>query len=325
MRAVGEVPIDVLQELSKPLARTSFLSSARHTTELLAVAASQLHNSYLRRCGKPHDPDEIRRIQVDLPAGLGKTATMIRLIQGIHEGDLPYSIVMSIERIDELEKVYNELLQLGVPSSKIERVHSGVIGSLNLDNLCKVQFLLLTQARLNTVHYLEKFFTYTDSHGTGYRDLFVWDESLLTAMTFASTAKAALQNIGGSAQLANQDWFWGPFLRGIVNAIQEHEGSLFSKPKTLPFDTNVFDEKKQMVGSTFHHVIEVTERPTDLNSFILYAGNLFHGVTESYEKLLQIYRDHQESRFTATKTRSLVKNGRSRRVQSLIRRFLSVS
>lgn len=62
---------------------------------------------------------------------------------------------------------------------------------------------------------------------------------------------------------------------------------------------NFFDENKQMVGSTSHHQVEDVERPTDLSSFILYAGNLFHGVTEAYEKLRQIYRDHQECAFDA--------------------------
>lgn len=70
---------------------------------------------------------------------------------------------------------------------------------------------------------------------------------------------------------------------------------------TLTSDTvNFFDENKRMVGSTFHHVIEDVERPTDLNSFILYAGNLFDGVTEAYEKLRGIYRDHKECMFSAT-------------------------
>lgn len=62
---------------------------------------------------------------------------------------------------------------------------------------------------------------------------------------------------------------------------------------------NFFDENKQMIGSTFHHMVEGVERPTDLNSFILYAGNLFHGVEEAYEKLRQIYKDHNECEFTS--------------------------
>lgn len=62
---------------------------------------------------------------------------------------------------------------------------------------------------------------------------------------------------------------------------------------------NFFDENKQMIGSTFHHVVEDVERPTDLNSFILYAGNLFHGVEVAYEKLRQIYRDHKKCEFTS--------------------------
>jgi len=69
---------------------------------------------------------------------------------------------------------------------------------------------------------------------------------------------------------------------------------------SLTNDTvNFFDENKQLVGSTFHHIIEKVERPTDLSSFILYAGNLFHGVTDAYEKLRQIYRDHQQCEFSA--------------------------
>lgn len=62
---------------------------------------------------------------------------------------------------------------------------------------------------------------------------------------------------------------------------------------------NFFDENKQMVGATVHHVIENVERPTDLNSFILYAGHLFHGVGEAYEKLRTIYKDKKECEFMA--------------------------
>ncbi len=62
---------------------------------------------------------------------------------------------------------------------------------------------------------------------------------------------------------------------------------------------NFFDENRQMIGSTFHHVLDDVERPTDLNSFILYAGNLFHGVNEAYEKLRGIYQDHQACEFTS--------------------------
>ena len=50
--------------------------------------------------------------------------------------------------------------------------------------------------------------------------------------------------------------------------------------------------------------MEDVERPTDLNSFILYAGNLFHGVTEAYEKLNQVYRDHLKCEFEAVNKRS---------------------
>ena len=83
--------------------------------------------------------------------------------------------------------------------------------------------------------------------------------------------------------------------------LASHANSRLQYLLNLTSDTvNFFDENKQMVGSTFHHVIEDAERPADLNSFILYAGNIFHGVTEAYQKLLQIYRDQQETRFTAT-------------------------
>ena len=68
----------------------------------------------------------------------------------------------------------------------------------------------------------------------------------------------------------------------------------------LTSDTvNFFDENKQMIGSTFHHVIEDHERPTDLNSFILYAGHLFHGVNEAHEKLRRVYLDKQECEFNS--------------------------
>jgi len=89
--------------------------------------------------------------------------------------------------------------------------------------------------------------------------------------------------------VAGMEWNPWPGSNGICNLLN------------MTSDTvNFFDENRQMVGSTLHHIIEDAERPTDLNSFILYAGNLFHGVTDAHEKLQQIYRDHQEVRFTAT-------------------------
>ena len=62
---------------------------------------------------------------------------------------------------------------------------------------------------------------------------------------------------------------------------------------------NFFDENRQMIGSTSHHILDDVERPTDLNSFVLYAGNLFHGVSEAYEKLRRIYQDHKACEFTS--------------------------
>ncbi len=60
---------------------------------------------------------------------------------------------------------------------------------------------------------------------------------------------------------------------------------------------NFFDENKQMVGATAHHNMTGVERPKDLYSFILYAGKLFEGVTEAYELLLKLYRDHNDVEF----------------------------
>ena len=79
-----------------------------------------------------------------------------------------------------------------------------------------------------------------------------------------------------------------------------HANARLDQLLNITSDTvNFFDENKQMIGSTFHHVIEGVERPTDLNSFILYAGHIFHGVNEAYEKLLRIYGEREECEFTA--------------------------
>jgi PAS domain-containing protein len=79
-----------------------------------------------------------------------------------------------------------------------------------------------------------------------------------------------------------------------------HANARLDRLLNITSDTvNFFDENKQMTGSTFHHVIEGVERPHDLNSFIIYAGHLFHGVNEAYEKLLRIYTQKEESEFTA--------------------------
>lgn len=61
-----------------------------------------------------------------------------------------------------------------------------------------------------------------------------------------------------------------------------------------------FDENKQLVGSTVHYIVDTVERPTDLNSFILYAGNIWDGVAEAHEVFRQIYRDHKECSLTMT-------------------------
>jgi PAS domain-containing protein len=84
-----------------------------------------------------------------------------------------------------------------------------------------------------------------------------------------------------------------------------HNKALLQSLLSLTSDTvSIFDESRQMVGATSHHHVEDVERPTDLNSFILYAGNLFHGITEAYEKLNQVYRDHRECEFDAVNKRS---------------------
>lgn len=62
----------------------------------------------------------------------------------------------------------------------------------------------------------------------------------------------------------------------------------------------IFDENRKIVGITSHHIIEDVERPTDLNSFILYAGKRFYGVEEAFDRLNQVYRDQKECEFTTS-------------------------
>lgn len=56
---------------------------------------------------------------------------------------------------------------------------------------------------------------------------------------------------------------------------------------------NFFDANKQMVNSTMHHQVDELERPTDLNSFILYSTYLFDGVAEIHPLILKLYSDYK--------------------------------
>jgi len=59
-----------------------------------------------------------------------------------------------------------------------------------------------------------------------------------------------------------------------------------------------FDANKQIVTSTTHYNIDGLERPTDLNSFILYVSHLFDGATEAYSLLMNIYCDYKDIEFS---------------------------
>lgn len=62
----------------------------------------------------------------------------------------------------------------------------------------------------------------------------------------------------------------------------------------------MFDENRQIVGITSHHLIDNVERPTDLNSFILYAAKRFSGVEKAYDLFNQVYRDQKECEFATS-------------------------
>lgn len=172
-------------------------TTGRNQTILQLLAQTmeaQVENSHKRWRGEPYEEKFIGRIQAAAPAGFGKTTSVKTLIQWIDQEELPYSVVVSLERIDEIDKVYDELLALGVNEDKIAKVHSRVDG-LDYEGLKKFQFLLITQAKLKSAQYIDTFYTYGLPGAERLRDLMVWDESLISALTYNATKKETLHHL----------------------------------------------------------------------------------------------------------------------------------
>ncbi len=84
--------------------------------------------------------------------GLVKTTTLISLIQAIHQLDLPISLLIASAQIEPNCQIVRELIESGVPESKLGILHSDPSAShpsINPAQRQKTQFLFVCHARFN--------------------------------------------------------------------------------------------------------------------------------------------------------------------------------
>jgi hypothetical protein len=116
-----------------------------------------------------------------LDTGLGKTTAIKALIKTIHEKNLPYSLVIAAETIEQLAELQKDVIALGVPSNKVGIFHNSPekeVPSIEKDQLDKTQFLLIAHARVKNRYVgLDPYLTF----GGKARDLQIWDEKLTTS------------------------------------------------------------------------------------------------------------------------------------------------
>lgn len=163
-------------------------------------ALSELNGMLLAQLEGAH----IGRFQVDLPAGFGKTSAVKCLISTLYEYELPYSLGISVERIDQVDELYEELVEeFKIPKEKIKRVHSGKLVPQTQKyyaSLKDAQFLIFTQARLKAAQFIDTYYKYKrpDTGELVMRDLLIWDESLISSLSFSERYTTVLKMVSNA-------------------------------------------------------------------------------------------------------------------------------
>ena len=131
----------------------------------------------------------------DLDTGCGKTASVIAWLVAVVELGLPFSVAIASELVTELSRIKRVLIDKGVPPAAIGLQHSkksdpaaGILPPT--DDNHERQIVLTTHARIQSGRQEHLF----NSYRHGYRDLIIWDESLI-----ATTGElASLKHVKGA-------------------------------------------------------------------------------------------------------------------------------
>ncbi|MDD5434807.1 MAG: bifunctional DNA primase/polymerase [Nitrospira sp.] len=191
---------------------------------------------------------------IQLPVGTGKTQLIYHFIEflNLHDKERKFSMAISFEKIEEIEKVKEWLLGRGVAKDYFQIVHS------KLDNLAEVYKLLPTTPVVIHTHAKLRGSTYTNQYyqyeGKA-RDLLIFDESMLNSML---TSQKSSDVISSLEQFLREYQFEG----NLKESIPAEIFTFFQK-----LSTEITDKERQLRQNNGINTISVEVDNGDLVGF----------------------------------------------------------
>jgi hypothetical protein len=157
------------------------IANGQEWSDAHADAFRELHQMYVA-IGKGMD---LRRVAWPLAVGTGKTQSLVAFAVAQSATTKPLSLLVCIERVDQIAILQRDMVAAGVPPEKIGVYHrktdrevaeENLVASVALGDVCNYPFLLATHALM--LRGEESIATINTYHGSE-RDLVVWDESLI--------------------------------------------------------------------------------------------------------------------------------------------------
>jgi hypothetical protein len=218
-----------------------------------------------------------------LETGMGKTTCVVALVKELQDTDK--SLLISAERIEQLEELQQQLVAEGVAPAKLGIFHSSEskypeCPSVKPAELDQVQFLLAAHNRLkgdSQRSITERLMAYKGQP----RDMVIWDESLLTTSSHSldrATVRKAIGNwiidyeekrAAGRKSPCNDDLYqnFHEFLASIGKQLALDESSGVFELPPLRFDAkdyeqpiNAWSRKDETSADLLKKLVEYAER-----------------------------------------------------------------
>ncbi|MFL9824706.1 hypothetical protein [Rhodoplanes sp. SY1] len=140
-----------------------------------------------------------------LPCGCGKTIAVRAWCGTLVRAGLPYSVMITASRIEELDDIYKQLIAEGIPSAMIGIIHSEPAGhrftAPTTDN-DERQILIVTHMRLKGAGGLDQdALTYRGRP----RDVVLWDEACIVSSSRSVGHRGLVGAIGWIENVAEED------------------------------------------------------------------------------------------------------------------------
>jgi len=117
---------------------------------------------------------------IPMGVGTGKTQTVLHFIKFLAKHDIKreFSVAFSLERIDEINESYDELIKAGVPSDYVAKVHSKT-DPIPLEKLKDHPVIIHTHYKMRGYSYKDELFSYRGKP----RRLMIFDESMQNGLS----------------------------------------------------------------------------------------------------------------------------------------------